>query len=257
MRFYGASNVGLVRSENQDRFGIYDILPGVTLCVICDGMGGSVGGSMAAELALEAFADMMREMIIPDSPDDAAEINDRTVRDAFRAAVYAANSRVYNKALDSNGRLQGMGTTLNAMLITEKGFAWSVNVGDSRLYRITGEGAEKLTRDHSYVQQLVDFGTLTPDEARHFGMKNVITRAVGTDVAVEADIISVDTLPCSGKKGVFMLCSDGLYNCVDDVGLVNIFLADGSPKSMAAKLISSARAAGGPDNITVIVAEPD
>lgn len=257
MRFFGTSDVGVVRSENQDRFGIYELLPGVTLCVVCDGMGGNAGGSIAASIALEAFADMMREMLIPDSPDDKAVINDRTVRDAFRAAVYAANSKVYNKALDSDGKLTGMGTTLVALLLTESGGGWYVNVGDSRLYRVLPDGAAALTKDHSYVRELVELGRMTPEEAKHSSMRNFITRAVGTEPAVESDIASVDVAPCSGHRGLFILCSDGLHGCVEESEITSIVYSARNLHEIGSKLVERARQAGGPDNITVIIAEPD
>jgi protein phosphatase len=257
MRFYGKSDVGQVRSENQDRFGIFELLPGVTLCVICDGMGGNAGGSVASGLAIDAFTDMMREVIIPDSPEAVPEISDRTVREALREAVRAANRAVWEKARESNGRFDGMGTTLVALLMSEEGRAWAVNVGDSRIYRVLPDRLISLTRDHSYVQQLVDAGTLSREEARTSPDRNIITKAVGTAVFVEGDVTAVDLEPIDGYRGLFLLCSDGLYSCLDDGAIIAAASGARSLSEMADRLVESANEAGGPDNITVIIAESD
>ncbi len=257
MKFYGKSDVGIVRSENQDCFGIYELLPGVTLCVICDGMGGHAGGSIASRLAIDAFTDMMREMIIPDSPEAVPEISDRVVRDALRESVRAANGAVREKAKDSNGKLDGMGTTLVALLMTENGFAWAVNVGDSRLYRLLPDRLISLTRDHSYVQQLVDAGTLSREEARTSPNRNIITKAIGVSGVVEGDVTAVDLAPIDGYRGLFLLCSDGLYSVLDDAAVIAAATTARDLPEMADKLVESAKEAGGYDNITVIIAESD
>lgn len=257
MKFYGKSDVGIVRSENQDCFGIYELLPGVTLCVICDGMGGNAGGSIASRLAIDAFSDMMREMIIPDSPEAAPDLSDRNVRGALREAVRAANMSVREKAKESAGKLDGMGTTLVALLMTSGGYAWAVNVGDSRLYRLLPDRLIRLTRDHSYVQQLVDAGTLSQEEARLSPDRNIITKAIGVSGYIEGDVAAVDLSPIDGYRGLFLLCSDGLYSVLDDSSVLSAASAARDLPEMADRLVESAKEAGGYDNITVIIAESD
>ena len=255
MNIYGKSDIGKVRDENQDSFGITELLPGVRLCVVCDGMGGYAGGSVASQIALETFTGSMREILTPDSQDGYPELSDRRVREALRDSVYAANSAVFTKSTENeDGSLDGMGTTLTALLITDSGYAWSVNVGDSRLYRAFPGEMIQLTHDHSVVQEYIDRGVLTREEARKSSMKNIITRAVGIGDWVEPDVMSVDIDPVDGVSGSLLLCSDGLYNCVTEERITAILNSSGEKTAEKAdRLTRAARNAGGPDNITVIV----
>ena len=256
MKFYGKSDVGIIRHENQDSFGIYSLLPGVTLCVVCDGMGGYAGGSLASKTALEAFVAMMRETLIPDNPAAVPDLSERSVRNALTASADAANYAVFSKAREKeDGSLNGMGTTLNAVLITDSGFAWSVNVGDSRLYRVFSDRLTQLTRDHSMVQEMVDKGAITAEDATHSPIRNIITRAVGVDTYVDADIIGVDTSPENGEAGYLMICSDGLYTCVPAEKILSVLSSGNTIAKKADRLVSAARKAGGPDNITVLLIE--
>ncbi len=254
MLFYGKSDVGAVRHENQDCFGIYELLPGVTLALICDGMGGNAGGSVASRLAIDTFAEMMRETLIPDDPGERAVINEKTVRRALESSAGASNRRVYDKSLENDGKLSGMGTTLVGLLTVGNELAWSINVGDSRLYALSDAGMLQLTRDHSLVQQMIDSGSMKPEEAGKSPMRNIITKAIGTDTSVEADIRSVDTgLP--GEKRYFLLCSDGLYVCVEREKIAEILAMNAELPEKAELLVRAALRAGAPDNVTVILAE--
>ena len=254
MKFYGNSDVGIRRSENQDCFGIFDILPGVTVCVICDGMGGNAGGAIASRLAVDAFEDMLRETLIPDNPGDEPVLDEKSVRRALTESVCAANSTLIKKPRESGGKLDGMGTTLVALLVTEKG-AWSVNVGDSRLYRVYGDRLERLTKDHSVVQQMLDNGEITPSQAVRSPVRNIITRAVGASQVIDPDVCSVDTYSPDGSPVKFMLCSDGLYGYTDEPDLVRTVNTASSLEEGTTGLIALANDAGGQDNITVILAE--
>jgi protein phosphatase len=257
MIFYGKSDVGVVRLENQDCFGIFDILPEITLAVICDGMGGNAGGSVASRLALETFADKMRENLIPDSPEEIADLKDQTVRRALRLSAEEANRAVWQKARErQDGKLDGMGTTLTAVLAVGNSYAWWVNVGDSRIYRISGDELLQVTHDHSYVQQLVDIGELTADQAAGSPYRNYITRAIGAEPTVEADVGSIDIVPgYTGERIRLLLCSDGLYGCVGKDKLLSVVNSDEQLSRRAELLVNAARRQGGPDNITVILAE--
>lgn len=256
MKFYGASDVGKQRMENQDCFGIFDILPGITVCVVCDGMGGSAGGAIASRTAIDAFADMMREMLIPDYPENEPVLTEKTVRAALTESVCAANTAVRRRAKEAGGKLDGMGTTLVALLLTNRA-AWSVNIGDSRLYRVYSDRLVRLTKDHSVVQQLIDSGEITEAQAARSPVRNIITRAIGTSDFIEPDICSVDLYSKDGSPARFMLCSDGLYGYTDEPELVRTINRSADFSAGTAALIRLANECGGQDNITVILAEND
>lgn len=256
MYFYGKSDVGVVRTENQDSFGIFELLPGVTLAMVCDGMGGCAGGSVASALAVEAFADMMREVLIPDRPEDRAVLDDRSVKRALTLSAEAANRAVWGKAHEKqDGRLDGMGTTLVGVLTVGDERAWYINIGDSRLYFISEEEIRQVSHDHSFVQQMVDLGEMTPEQAAASPMRNMITRAVGGDETVVADVRSIDLgFPEDGRR-YLLLCSDGLYIGPDEEEIADIVLGDGPLSVKTERLVHAANKAGGQDNITVILIE--
>lgn len=256
MKFYGKTDVGIRRTENQDCFGIYEILPGVTLLAVCDGMGGMAGGATASRLALDTFAQSMREHILPDNPEDEPDLGSVGLRFSLSASASEANRAVWKEADESDGKLEGMGTTLVALLVVENTLAYSLNIGDSRMYEITNDKIEQLTKDHSYVQQLLDLGQLTYEEAKTFPMRNVITRAVGIEGDVVADIHSLNPAPGTPDSPRYiLLCSDGLCGVVSDEEIAEIVRGEGSLKDKTDLLVSAACNAGGPDNITVVLTE--
>lgn len=256
MKFYGKTDVGICRTENQDCFGIFEILPGVTLLAVCDGMGGMAGGATASRIALDTFAQSMREHIIPDNPEDEPELGSVNLRFALSASAAEANRAVREEAEDSRGKLEGMGTTLVALLVIENTLIYSLNIGDSRLYEITNDGIEQLTKDHSYVQHLIDIGKLTYEEAKSSPVRNIITRAVGIDDEVEADIRSLSPAPgTADAPRRLLLCSDGLCGVVSDETIADIVREEGTLQRKTEALVTAARDAGGPDNITVVLAE--
>lgn len=255
MLFYGKSEVGAVRRENQDCFGIFELLPGVTLALICDGMGGNAGGSVASRLAIDTFADMMRETLIPDDPLERAILNDKTIRRSLKISCEVANKAVWDRAAASEGKLEGMGTTLVGILTVGNESAWSINVGDSRLYMLDNNGMRQLTHDHSYVQKMVDDGIMSQEEAAVSPMRNIITRAVGTDVVIEPDIRSINLgFPGDGRRRL-LLCSDGLYVCVDGESIYNTVMGQGTLQEKSEHLFTLAAQGGAPDNVTIILTE--
>ena len=256
MKFYGKTDVGSRRTENQDCFGIYEILPGVTLLAVCDGMGGMAGGATAARLALDTFAQSVREHILPDEPDEEPDLGSIGLRFALNASASDANRAVLKMAEESDGKLEGMGTTLVALLVVENTLILSLNIGDSRLYEIRNGRIEQLTKDHSYVQHLVDIGEITYEEAQTLPIRNIIMRAVGIDDDVAGDIRSYD--PAHGTElspRYMLLCSDGLSGVVSDEEIRNIVTTNNPLSKKAEMLVAAANAAGGPDNITVVLAE--
>lgn len=248
MIYFGKTDIGKLRKGNQDSFGIYEIAENALLLAVCDGMGGAAGGGEASRIALEAFSGEIKavfESRISENKLDASGID---IKLTLGNAVGCANSAVYNTAKE-NPELSGMGTTLVALLIVD-GALYSVNVGDSRMYKISGDEIAQITRDHSYVQYLIDMGKMTPEEAKNSTNRNIITRAIGTEESIEADIASVES---GDGDTYFLLCSDGLTNMVPDTEIAKAVLGEGTPEEKVLSLISAANENGGSDNITVVL----
>lgn len=256
MKYYGKTDVGICRSENQDCFGIYEILPGVTLFAVCDGMGGNAGGATASRLALETFANAVREHIIPEDPEQKPDLCFDGLTSALSKSASDANLAVWHAADDSKGKLEGMGTTLVALLVVENTLILWLNIGDSRLYEITATDIRQISKDHSYVQHLIDIGKLTYEEAATSPVRNLITRAIGIDDDVIADINKLDATSGTEEAPRYMLlCTDGLCGVVSDEDIAATVRRPGTLKEKSDALVSAAREAGGPDNITVVIIE--
>ena len=149
-----------------------------------------------------------------------------------------------------------MGTTLVALLVVENTLAYSLNIGDSRMYDIAEGKIKQLTKDHSYVQQLVDMGQITYEEAKTSPMRNIITRAVGIDGDVAPDIHSLSPAPgFPDAPRYILLCSDGLCGVISDEEIAEIVCSEGELRDKTERLVAAANNAGGPDNITVVIAE--
>lgn len=248
MLFYGKTDVGRRREMNQDDFAIRKYSYDVLAAVVCDGMGGANGGNVASRVAVEVFMAEL-DKYEHEHPAFFGE-SEEDILDCLSAAVTAANRAVY-KTASGDASLAGMGTTLVACLVVgEKGYI--VNVGDSRLYLSADGEIEQVTHDHSYVQALVDFGTLSPEDAKHSKMKNMITRAVGTGKTVDADLFIGEMKP--GTYAV--LCSDGLTNHVEPEeirDMVKEIGKNGTAESACEALIECANSRGGLDNITAVI----
>ena len=164
MFFYGTTDIGKKRVVNQDNFRIKEYSPEITLAVVCDGMGGAKGGGVASSLAVSSFIEYVDEyadvILNKHSETDA----DESISEILLKAVERANTAVFTSASASN-ELTGMGTTLVCALVTPKSI-YSVNVGDSRMYICNKESISQVTRDHSYVQYLVDIGKMSPKKAK-------------------------------------------------------------------------------------------
>lgn len=246
MEFYGKSDIGKKRATNQDSF-VCRQIGSWTLCVVCDGMGGMNGGNIASALAIEAFTASVEHAL---TSADFTESRD-TMSSILSVGVSAANDAVLSRAQASE-ELQGMGTTLIAALCSADTL-YAVNVGDSRLYRIAPDGIEQITRDHSYVQLLLDMGQITAEEALTSPNKNIITRAVGTERNTEADFFTLKLR----ENDLFLLCSDGLTNYLSDAVIADI-LSDSVQHPLRERvdaLIDGANEGGGGDNITAVVLE--
>jgi PPM family protein phosphatase len=227
----GITDRGRSRRANEDFF---VMLPEAGAFVVCDGMGGAAAGETASHLAAETAA--------------AALAKAKRSAGAIREAVRLANSAVYERARRDR-RLEGMGTTLVVLSLSGK-TAWVGHVGDSRCYRWRSGTLERLTQDHSLVEEQIRIGRMTREQARRSPMQNVITRAVGTRAEVVADVQEFQLQ----HDDVFLLASDGLTRELADAAIASILRADGSDLDAAcANLIAAANAAGGRDNITCVL----
>ena len=248
MIFYGKTDVGQRRAENQDNFIIRKYADDVLFAVVCDGMGGANGGSVASSLAVHAFADVLdrREKEHP----TFFGLSEDDIFDILSEAVTEANRVVYKRA-SADESLNGMGTTLVACIISGEQ-VYVINVGDSRLYATEDRTVTQITHDHSYVQYLVDIGRMTPDEAKRSKIKNYITRCVGIDKSVSPDIFKHELKP--GSYAV--LCSDGLTNHVEPSEIRIVVRGIGNSvdiQGACETLIDCANDRGGLDNITAVI----
>ena len=204
------------------------------LTVVADGMGGHASGEVASQMAV----DLITELYYADNGLSAPE--------ALRNAIELASSQIYT-ASNSSDDYAGMGTTVIALAIKD-GMAFSAHVGDSRLYRFRNRSLEMLTLDHSQVMEMVKHGVITMEQARVHEDKNVILRAVGTQEAVEVEVS--DEFPVL-PGDIFLLCSDGLSDMLDDTEIEAILRRGGDQHTASEELIAAAKANGGHDNITV------
>ncbi len=247
MIYFGKTDIGKRRMANQDSFGIYKIAENSMLFVVCDGMGGANGGEEASKLALDAFHGEIKSSCASFINEEVLDICRVDMDILLKNALSEANNAVYRAAID-NPALSGMGTTLVALFVID-GKAVSLNVGDSRMYKINSEGIKQITHDHSYVQYLIDIGQITPEEAKKNSKRNIITRAVGTSDELEGDIEDVEL----GEGSYFLLCSDGLTGMVGDTEISETVLSEGSIEDKVNTLIEKANENGGIDNITAIL----
>ena len=240
MQSWGLSDPGCVRKQNQDAYQIEQLDRGSVLCVVCDGMGGAKSGNVASSLAAEVFADEIRRSWKPGMEPDRID-------QMLRSAVKLANFTVFDQAAQFE-EFSGMGTTLVAALIRDNK-ATLVNVGDSRAYGINRSGIRLLTKDHSLVQMMVDRGDLTPEVAKNYPGKNLITRAIGTEPMVLCDIYHWEVT----KGDYLLLCSDGLSNVMDDQEIL-FEVAHGVNKDRCCqRLLAIAKNRGAPDNVTSVL----
>ena len=245
---YGATDVGLLRRNNEDSFGVHAQLG---LFVVCDGMGGHAAGDVAAALAVEAVLDEFakRHKVTPMACDDSASALPVIQHSALRSAVRRAHNTIA-EAQCRNPQHADMGTTIAAMKVTSDKVIVA-HVGDSRIYRWHRDhGLSRETRDHSLFNQMVDEGRIALDAPeQNFPQRNVIMRALGArDHRAELRTLS------KRPGDVFLLCSDGLTDMVDDHEIARILdWYEGAPKQTAKALVAAAIEADGRDNITVVV----
>ncbi|MFY9260835.1 MAG: Stp1/IreP family PP2C-type Ser/Thr phosphatase [Gallionella sp.] len=237
---------GMVRSHNEDTVD-YNARHG--LVVLADGMGGYNAGEVASGIAVSVVLTEITQYLQTGSPLERDELKgEERALSLLRDNICKANGSIYNAA-HSQPQYAGMGTTIVAALFYDNRVAVA-HVGDSRMYRLRGEILTPVTRDHSFLQEQIDCGVISAEEARHSRNKNLVTRAVGIDeeVAPEIHVHNV----CVGD--IYLLCSDGLNDMVEDNDIQSVLYAmQGNLSLAAAQLIQIANDQGGKDNVSVIL----
>jgi len=226
---------GRKRPSNEDAFG-YSVEHGVF--VVCDGMGGAAAGEIASSLAVDETLRLLS---------DRSDAETIPLANAAEVAIEAVNEAIFSRA-QRNHKLNGMGTTLVALVAQENQVA-VLNIGDSRCYRLRAGKFEQVTLDHSLVEEQVRLGRMSRAEALRSPLRNVITRAVGTQRKVTPDIFALKAEP--GDR--FLLCSDGLTRELSDPQIEELLVVDGPLEAQCARLVNAANKAGGNDNITCIL----
>lgn len=241
MQCWGISDPGCVRPQNQDAFQIEQLDRNSTLCVVCDGMGGAKSGNVASTLALDVFVQEIKRSW-------KSNMDQEKIDQTLRGAVKLANFTVFDQAMQFE-EFSGMGTTLVAVLIKGKE-ATIINVGDSRAYSVDRDGISRLTKDHSLVQMMIERGEITPEKARTYPGKNLITRAIGTEPVVECDIFHKKM----ERGDSMLLCSDGLSNLLDDQEILFEVVHGINKQHCCQRLLDIAKNRGAPDNVTCVLA---
>ena len=240
MEYWGLSDIGRVRAQNQDAFRIEELDRHTILAVVCDGMGGAKSGNIASRLAIDVFVGEVKNSW-------KASMTQEQTEQLLENAVKLANFTVYDQARQYE-EFAGMGTTLVAALLSGK-TATIVNVGDSRGYHITRSDIRRITVDHSVVQMMVDRGELTAEEARSYPGRNYITRAVGTEPTVQSDLFAIRV----ERGDALLLSSDGLHNEVDDQEILFEVVHGVNNDNCCQRLLDIANMRGSPDNVTSVL----
>lgn len=230
------SDIGKIRKANEDFLLTADTPKGL-VCVVCDGMGGHAGGAVAAELCATTIVQVLQQT------------QEKNIEKAIISAITRANEVIHTRA-NTELNLKGMGTTCVVAVIHQE-YIYFAHIGDSRLYQYKNNQLVRLTKDHSYVQQLIDEGKIQPSDAETHPLKHQLTAAVGTQIILPVSV-QVQKLPLS-PDSLFLLCTDGLHGIVSDK-IIQSTIAENSQydtHTIAQKLIDIANNFGGVDNITV------
>ena len=236
METWGITHRGAVRQQNQDAFASQRLEDGRIIALVCDGMGGARAGNVASSMAVDLF---MRRFL-----EQKDEHNDQ---ERMQTSAALANQEVFQRAAD-DPNCAGMGTTLVAVL-AGPGEAVILNEGDSRAYHINQEGIVLVTRDHSLVEDMVERGELTREEARNHPHKNLITRALGAEPVLLADCFRQAMAP----GDCLLLCSDGLSNVVTEQEMLYEVIHGGEAGTCCQRLLDIALHRGAPDNVTAVL----
>ena len=238
MQAWGLTEPGMIRTQNQDYYMIKKLSRDQLLVIVCDGMGGARSGNIASKMAVEVFSEEVSRNI-------RSNLKQDRIDSMLRSALELANKAVYEQSCISE-EYRGMGTTLVAAFF-QKDKVTVVNVGDSRAYFFNHEGVTSITTDHSLVEVMVQRGELTREAAKNHPSKNLITRAVGTESAVECDLFHLQL----SRGDSILLCSDGLSNLLSDQEMLFEVVHGVNKSDCCQRLMSIANYRGSPDNVTV------
>lgn len=241
MKIFSKSDIGKKRTTNQDSFAHKVLSESMSWSIVCDGMGGLNAGEIASSKAVNSIANFFQEHLGESSSKE-------DIKKYMFEAARLANEEIY-EASKENPELGKMGTTL-VMCIVKDGFAGVAYLGDSRAYLLTDESISQISVDHSVVQQMLESGEITPEQAKNHPQKNIITRALGVDPTISLDYKEMHIPP----KGKILLCTDGLTNYLDSMEILDI-LKGNSCETAIEKLIDESNNRGGKDNITVSIIE--
>lgn len=236
MQVWGVTDRGAVRQQNQDSYAARVLEDGRVIALVCDGMGGARAGNVASTMAVELFLEHFFQGSPSDSPEE---------RMGYAASV--ANQAIFQRSA-SDMECAGMGTTIVAALV-DGTQAVIINEGDSRAYHINSEGIVLVTRDHSLVEDLVERGELTREQARTHPHKNLITRALGAEPELRADCFRQPL----AEGDYLLLCSDGLSNVVNEQEMLYEVIHGGGDAQCCHRLLEIALSRGAPDNVTVVL----
>lgn len=234
----GGSDVGRLRKGNEDTLRM-DSARGIFL--VADGMGGHAAGEIASDLAARVMEEALTTAV-------EAAAGPQALDEALRNASHQAYEAIVQCCRDSP-HTRGMGTTLTACVLDENGIGRVGHIGDSRLYRLREGVLEQVTHDHTWVQREVDAGRLSADAARTHPLSHIVTRVLSEDVEPEMDVLATPLAP----GDLLLLATDGLYNMVADVEIARILTQSLPLPELTNELIDAANAAGGVDNVTVIL----
>lgn len=239
MKISAKTDVGMCRASNQDCYAIGEIPEVGAWAVVCDGMGGHAGGNVASEMAALRISERIKTNY-------HRRMRNFSIKNMLESAIISASADIFERA-SKDESLSGMGTTA-VVAVCVNGECVVASVGDSRCYHIKNDEITQITKDHSLVQELVDSGAITPEEAKTYPMRNVITRSVGLK-----DDVLVDFFDVSIEKGdKILLCTDGLTNHVSDEEIIKC-TCDDEIFNYADRLVKLANEKGGSDNITAVV----
>ena len=246
----GLTDTGIVRAKNEDTIGFDSALG---LVVLADGMGGHRGGEIASSMTVDSIIETLQQslpQINAGEIDEASGFSRESI--CLQDAVVEANQLVF-QASETNPDHKGMGTTVVVLQFYNNSFSLA-HIGDSRCYRVRSDKFEQITKDHSLLQELIDRGFYTPEEARKSMNKNLVTRALGIDPVVMPDIQEDIVL----KNDLYLLCSDGLTDLVEDEDIyLTIKQFSANLEEAAKQLITKANQNGGKDNISVMLCRID
>ncbi len=241
LEFFSATDTGRARSNNEDSVALDEVS---ALVVLADGMGGYNAGEVASGMATTFIKTELGRWL----SEASQNASDTDVRRAMDICVDNANRAIFNAA-NSNPQYAGMGTTLVVGVFRDSRLLMG-HVGDSRAYRLRGARLTQITHDHSLLQEQIDAGLITPEQAAFSANKNLVTRAVGVEDTVLLETHLHDVLP----GDTYLLCSDGLSDMLDDETISQVLMGGEALAEVAAALVDAANDAGGKDNISVVLA---